>query len=75
MMNNRITELAIQADIWCDQNIAQDAPWYNSQWERKFAELIIQDAANWIRDNYDHENAEPLAFTLEIAYGLHGDYA
>ncbi len=75
MMNNRITELAIQADIWCDQNIAQDAPWYNSQWERKFAELIIQDAANWIRDNYDHENAEPLAFNLEIAYGLHGDYA
>ncbi len=75
MMNNRITELAIQADIWCDQNIAQDAPWYNSQWERKFAELIIQDAANWIRDNYDHENAEPLAFNLEIHYGLHGDYA
>ena len=43
MMNNRITELAVETDIWCDQNIAQDAPWYNSQWERKYAELLIQE--------------------------------
>jgi hypothetical protein len=56
MMNNRITELAIQTDIWCDQNIAQDAPWYNSQWERKYAELLIQECCqvieNWKKEPF-----------------------
>lgn len=41
----------------------------------KFSELLIQNAADWIRDNYDSEHAEPLAFALEIYFGLHGDYA
>jgi len=40
--NYTITELAIQTDIWCDQNIAKDVPWYNSAWERKYAELIVR---------------------------------
>ena len=42
-MNDRIRELAMQADIWCDQNVAQGSPMYNNQWEYKFAELIIRD--------------------------------
>lgn len=44
-MNNRITELAIETDIWCDQNVAKDSPSYNSMWETKFAELIVRECA------------------------------
>jgi len=40
-MNERIKELAMQTDIWCDQNVAQGSPMYNNQWEQKFAELIV----------------------------------
>ena len=49
-MNERIRELAIQTDIWCDQNVAQGSPMYNNQWEYKFAELIVQECAK-IADN------------------------
>jgi hypothetical protein len=65
-MNNRITELAIQADIWCDQNIAQDAPWYKSQWERKFAELLIQDCCKVIQE----WKKEPFPFDEDLAVEL-----
>jgi hypothetical protein len=41
-MNERIRELAAQADVWCDQNVAQGSPDYNNVWEHKFAELIIK---------------------------------
>jgi hypothetical protein len=44
-MSNRVTELAIETDIWCDKNVAQDAPWYNAMWEHKFAELIVRECA------------------------------
>ena len=54
-MNVRIRELAMQADIWCDQNVAQGSPMYNNQWETKFAELIVKECASLF----------PLAFTDE----------
>ena len=41
----------------------------------RFAELIVQDCANFVRETYDHEAAESIAWTMEINYGLHGDYA
>lgn len=41
---------------------------------QQFAELVIQECADWIRINYNSEVAEPLAFTLERDFGLHGDY-
>jgi hypothetical protein len=42
---------------------------------QQFAELIIQECANYIRENYDSWDAEPLAHNLEVDFGLHGDYA
>jgi len=48
-MNERIKELAMQTDIWCDQNVAQGSPMYNNQWEHKFAELIIQECIDCVR--------------------------
>jgi hypothetical protein len=43
--------------------------------KNQFAELLIQECADWIRTNYDHPHAEGLAWNLEICYDLHGDYA
>lgn len=69
MMNNRITELAIETDIWCDQNIAQDAPWYNSQWERKYAELLIQECCqvieNWKKEPFPFDEATAIQIIKE----------
>lgn len=43
--------------------------------KEKFAELIVQDCANLVRENYDHQHAEGIAWNMETHYGLHGDYA
>jgi hypothetical protein len=50
-MNERIQELATQADIWCDQNVAQGSPAYNNLWENKFAELIVLECASKVTRN------------------------
>lgn len=44
-------------------------------WTEKFAELIVQECANYVRTNLDSWAAEPLAFCMERDFGLHGDYA
>ena len=68
-MNERIKELAEQAEFSKkDLHIQGD----NFQ---KFAELVVQDCANFVRETYDHEAAESIAWCMEIKYGLHGDYA
>lgn len=43
-MNQRIKELAIETDAWCDLNVIGD-PKYNIIWEEKFAELIVKECA------------------------------
>ena len=69
MMNKRIKELAEQAEFSKkDLHIQGD----NFQ---KFAELVVKDCANFVRETYDHEAAESIAWCMEIKYGLHGDYA
>ena len=52
-MNERIKELAMQTDIWCDQNVAQGSPMYNNQWEQKFAELIVKECMLYMKDLRD----------------------
>lgn len=41
----------------------------------RFAKMIVQECANYIRTNLDSWDAEPLAFCMERDFGLHGDYA
>lgn len=41
----------------------------------KYAELIVRECADYIRENLDSSDAEPLAWTMEVKYGVHGDYA
>lgn len=66
-MNERIKELAKQC--W-DNRL--DGTHFDQE---LFAQLIIQECADYIRTNYDSWDAEPLAFNMEKDFGLHGDYA
>jgi len=73
-MNERIKQLALESQkvIWsADGNVTE----LTDLDIEKFAELIVQDCANFVRETYDHEAAESIAWTMEINYGLHGDYA
>jgi hypothetical protein len=47
--------MAIEADAWCDQYYFGDK-FYDIEWEKKFAELIVQECAH-------------LVDTLNEAYG------
>ena len=58
-----------------DYASACEAEAWDGAYERKFAELIVQGCADFVRENYDHEAAESIAWCMEINYGLHGDYA
>ena len=67
-MNERIKELAKQS---LPEFYLTNCP---SALE-KFAELIVKECADYVREEYDHEHAEGIAWNMEIKFGLHGDYA
>ena len=46
-MNDRIRKMAIEADAWCDQYYFGDK-FYDIEWEKKFAELIVQECAHLV---------------------------
>ena len=54
-MNDRIRKMAIEADAWCDRYYFGDK-FYDIEWEKKFAELIVRECAH-------------LVDTLNEAYG------
>ena len=54
-MNERIEELWNKASSDTDSWEAQ------TRFIEKFAELIVQDCANFVRETYDHEAAESLS--------------
>jgi len=70
-MNERIKELALQAGYLPDM-------FGVGHWDmpecKKFAELIVKECADYVRETYDHEAAESIAWSMEVKYGLHGDY-
>lgn len=68
-MNERINVLIEQAGL--EYNFDPMA-WLKYE---KLVELVVQDCADFVRENYDHEAAECIAWNMEIKYGLHGDYA
>jgi hypothetical protein len=72
MMNKRIKELAEQAGY--EKDMFGIGHWDMPECQ-KFAELVVKDCANFVRETYDHEAAESIAWCMEIKYGLHGDYA
>jgi hypothetical protein len=48
-MNDRIRKIAIEADAWCDRYYFGDK-FYDIEWEKKFAELIVQECCNQLRE-------------------------
>ena len=54
-MNDRIRKMAIETDAWCDRYYFGDK-FYDIEWEKKFAELIVRECAH-------------LVDTLNEAYG------
>ena len=74
-MNELIKELATQAANYANTYDEAGADIWFEMYNEKFAELIIQDCADFVRETYDHEAAESIAWNMEIKYGLHGDYA
>ena len=47
-MNDRLRKIAIEADAWCDRYYFGELS-YQHEWEKKFAELIVRECANWIK--------------------------
>ena len=48
-MNARIRKIAIEADAWCDKYYFGDK-FYDIEWEKKFAELIIEQCCYQVRE-------------------------
>jgi hypothetical protein len=76
-MNERMLELYKQAQVSCtaidpSNNMPYETTCFSAD---KFAELIVKDCADFVRESYDHAGAEGIAWYMEIKYGLHGDYA
>ena len=72
----RIRELAGQAlDKAVPETWTTLTPYELDKFMRVFAELLVQDCANYVREAYDHPDAEGIAWNMEIKFGLHGDYA
>lgn len=70
-MSDKIKELAEQAEMAANKGDHVDV----KIMMEKFAELIVKECADFVRETYDHEAAESIAWNMEIKYGLHGDYA
>ena len=70
-MNARINELKRMATLWCDDNIpeqfSEETGGYGGAWEDKFAELIVQECAEYVRHwNY-------AAIRNDMEYGVSSD--
>ncbi len=51
-MNERICKIAQETDAWCDKYYFGDK-FYDIEWEKKFAELIVRECAVLCR--WEHE--------------------
>jgi len=62
-MNERIRKLALETDVWCDQNWAGHE-FYNIRWEEKFAELIVKECADIATIN-QYQSYTPCHYVLK----------
>ena len=73
-MSKRIDELMYHSGLTA-QGCWDEMDEYDKRAIIKFSELIVQECANYIRCNFDGWEAEPLAHSMEVHFGVHGDYA
>jgi len=78
-MNERIRELKVQACKWASENVPMNE--YENASDKKFAQLIVQECAQGLRDyakflheeyphEYDDLTAENCAVIIEEQFGL-----
>ena len=68
-MNERIKDLVIKTDIWCDENIFNSYA-YNAAWEEKFAQLIVEECANVADENYIHRGSRTCGLAIKQHFGV-----
>jgi hypothetical protein len=69
-MNERIQKLALETDVWCDQNWAGHE-FYNVRWEEKFAELIVRECADIFDGVYtDQRRPERIDKRIKQHFGV-----
>jgi len=70
-MNEQIKKLAEQAAEYAAQNATGDwevGPAYKDLFNKKFAELIVRECANYITEYYPHSRYE--AFYMKKHFGV-----
>jgi hypothetical protein len=69
-MNERIRKLALETDVWCDQNWAGHE-FYNIRWEEKFAELIVRECTNMLpEDSIRDANGVHMFYVIRKHFGV-----
>ena len=67
-MNEQIRKIAIEADAWCDKYYFGDK-FYDIEWEKKFAELIVKAVFDRIADER-FEVYEPVVKSVKEHFGV-----
>lgn len=66
-MNDRLRKIAIEADAWCDRYYFGDK-FYDIEWEKKFAELIVQECVGVVESgSFLHDQAPTAIFARECS--------
>ena len=68
-MNERIRELAEQAQDWADAH----APYASEEHEyfvEKFAQLIVEECANVADENYIHRGSRTCGLAIRLHFGV-----
>lgn len=83
-MNERIKELILRTDAWCEQNLpanwTDDVDQYLPLWNAKFAELIVQgcittvlEESKWYWDKDEWESSDAIqnaAWRIKERFGI-----
>jgi hypothetical protein len=68
-MNERIKELAEQAEKYADDNFKGE-PTYSEAYDSKFAELIVKECADHIMNSTDRYRKEYFANMIKEHFGV-----
>jgi hypothetical protein len=71
-MNERIKELAQQAQEYAGQQIDEGANWDDAPiyYTDKLAELIVAECANVADDNYIHRGSRTCGLAIRLHFGV-----
>ena len=66
-MNDQLRKIAIETDAWCDRYYFGDK-FYDIEWEKKFAELIVQECVGVVESgSFLHDQAPTAIFARECS--------